>query len=698
MLTPVTLSGNYLETDGRRFIAIGVNWVPARAAMQWPYEWDPASIEADFAKMQHLGLNFVRFDLVWQWFEPRPGQYNEEAFQQFDFMIEMAHRYRVYLNPSFFIGGQVGDAYWDVPWRNGRHPHADPDMLRLQARHVEEFARRYRGENAILAWDLTDEPPFWIVGDSTTDAMAANWTQMLCHGLRALDADHLIICGTAGEEVGRGPFRADVIAPWVDLLSVHPYPIYTPDLYPEPLLSTRVTYSAAFETMLSRGAGKPVLLQEFGSTSAQFDPQRQARYYNTLMYSALAAGNQGFIAWCFTDADPDVQYHRAPYKRNPHETQFGITDYEGSDRPHGREMRWMSQVVRQLDLEGIEPAPIEAGIIAPHEWAHGPDYSQYGFAADRLYQYAPGNILSYKTDEQGQMLLMQSWLSTFILCREAGIHVGFPREYDDWSEAPLLLTPAPAADTWGYHLYTPFWQQVRPYVEAGATLYTSLSAASALSIPDVIELFGVSLADRAFWRPEVELTFVEDFFGIRAGEVFEFAAQPGLQGTGVLLNVHDAQVLARDQDGNPALLVHDLGQGHAVLCAYPIELMLGRTPNVFEGRSSCWRLYRALKGLADIQSPFSVDRPEVEVGCLTGEGRDYVIIVNHMPGAVSGNVVASHKGQATRIRPEGTELVAEAGDTWPFELPGFTGALFEWRWQELFPSSAADRINTIGGS
>lgn len=97
----------------------------------------------------------------------------------------------------------------------------------------------------------------------------------------------------------------------------------------------------------------------------------------------------------------------------------------------------MSQAVRQLDLEGIEPAPIEAGIIVPHEWAYGPDYSQYGFAADRLYQYAPGNILNYKTDEQGQMVLMQSWLSAFILCREAGIHVGFPREYDDWLEVPL---------------------------------------------------------------------------------------------------------------------------------------------------------------------------------------------------------------------------------------------------------------------
>ena len=49
MLTPVTLSGNYLATAGRRFIPIGVNWVPARAAMQWPYEWD-----SDVILVHHL--------------------------------------------------------------------------------------------------------------------------------------------------------------------------------------------------------------------------------------------------------------------------------------------------------------------------------------------------------------------------------------------------------------------------------------------------------------------------------------------------------------------------------------------------------------------------------------------------------------------------------------------------------------------
>lgn len=679
MLEIVTLSGNFFQANGRRFIPIGVNWVPARAAMQWPYEWDPRAIEADFRKMQDLGVNFFRFDLVWQWFEPRPGQFNEEAFRQFDFMIEMAHKYDIYLNPNFFIGGQVGDAFWDVPWRNGRHPHADPEMLRLQARHVEVIAQRYRGEPAIMVWDLTDEPPYWIVGGDTSDAMAVNWTQLLCTSLREVDPEHLILCGTAGEELGRGAFRADLIVRWVDFLSVHPYPIYNPALYPEPLLSTRVTYSAALETMISRGAGKPVLMHEFGATSAQYDPERQARYYNTLMYSSLAAGNQGFIAWCATDADPEIQYNRAPYKRNPHETQFGITDYLGNDRPHGREMRHMSQVVGQLDLNGIEPAPIEAGVIVPHEWAFGPDYNEYGFAQDKLYQYAPGNILDYRTDHDANRELTQSWLSTFILCRQAGIHVGFPRENDDWSALPLLLTPVPATNAYGYHLYVPFWRRVMPHVENGSTLYASLSAKSALSIPDVIELFGVSLADRAPWRSEVEVTFVEDFYGIAAGETFVFAAPHGLQGMGVLLNVHDGHIVARDHAGNPAIVVHDVGSGRTVLCAYPIEHMLGLTPNAFEDSSSYWRLYRALKSAAGIQSPFSVDHPDVEVGCLSGEGRDYVVLANHSPHTLRGTVVTSRgKGRIAQILPDGPQPVGE-GDSWPYELAGFTGTLFEWK-------------------
>ena len=98
------------------------------------------------------------------------------------------------------------------------------------------------------------------------------------------------------------------------------------------------------------------------------------------------------------------------------------------------------------------------------------------------------------------------------------------------------------------------------------------------------------------------------------------------------------------------------------------------------GRLPFWRLYRALKGFAGLQSPFSVERPEVEVGWLSGAGRDYVILVNHAPATVNGSVLTSRgEGTVTHVLPEGARPVDYAGEAWPFELPGFTGTLYEWR-------------------
>jgi hypothetical protein len=107
--------------------------------------------------------------------------------------------------------------------------------------------------------------------------------------------------------------------------------------------------------------------------------------------------------------------------------------------------------------------------------------------------------------------------------------------------------------------------------------------------------------------------------------------------------------------------------------------MVGATPNSLEAGSLYWRLYRALKEFAGIRSPFSVERPEVEVAWLSGAGRDYVLLVNHAPAAVSGSVLSSRgAGTVSHILPEGARPVDCVGEVWPFELPAFTGTLFEW--------------------
>lgn len=676
-LTRASLKGNYFTVNQHRFLPIGAHWVPAKTGLQWPLEWDEADLEADFAKMCDLGFNTVRFDLFWAWFEPHPGSYNPEAFRQFEVFIRLAYQYEIYLHPTLFIGGEVGEAFWDVPWRQGRHPHADPEMLRLQTNHAAEFARRYRGEPAILAWDLTDEPPYWIVADKTTDAMAINWTRLIAGALRRYDPDHALCVGTSMEDMHRGPFRPDNLVEEVDFLSVHPYSIYTLDRFPDPMLSERGTYGGAFQTTLSLGAGRPVMIHEFGSSSAQYSPERIAQFDRVTMYSGLAAGACGFLPWCYTDAAPGL-YKRVPYLRAPHETQFGLTTWDGQDRPRGRELRNFSAVLSQMNLEGIEPAPGEAALIVPNEWAkpHG-NAGRFGLTGTGAIPYTPVQD-GYDMSETN-VWLTRSLLNTFILARRAGLKVDMPREYTPWQSHPLLLLPSPLTSTERNiaHVHTAFWDEVRAYVHEGGVAYASLCADAA--IPEMADLFGASLADHLH-ADEVAITLTAPFGGLPVGTVFHYQANPAdPKHWPATLEVSTGQVIATDGAGRPALVAHAAGRGKTLVSAYPLEAYVAVTPAAFESEENTHKLYRALCEWAGLQPLFTTDNPSVEVSALVGESRGYAVFANHQPNVCSLTVTAREPLVAVRrLTPDGQQPLSLIGRSWELGLDGFGGAVVEW--------------------
>ena len=151
----------------------------------------------------------------------------------------------------------------------------------------------------------------------------------------------------------------------LDFLCVHPYPIYQPELYPDGLLAPRMTHAAAFETALAGGTGRPVMVHEFGASSANFDPEAIAAYDRLLEWSSLGRGATGYFAWCWTDAEPSA-YRRAPYVRQPHETQFGVTDHRGNLRPRGKVLSELAATVATLDLDGLASAGPGSGHHRDH--------------------------------------------------------------------------------------------------------------------------------------------------------------------------------------------------------------------------------------------------------------------------------------------------------------------------------------------
>ena len=686
-LPAVHLDGTYFTREGKRFMPVGAHWVPAKAAMQWPTRWDPKDIEADFAKMHELGFSLVRFDLLWAWFEPRPGDYNPAAFQQLDVLVSLAHKYQIYLHPSLFIGGEVGEAYWDVPWRHGRNPHTDPDMLRLETNHATELGRRYANETAIIAWDLTDEPPFWIVSEKTTDAAAINWTRLIAGGLRRHDTLHPVVVGTSGQETGHGPFRADNIAEEVDFLSVHPFTIYKQDLFPDPLLSERGTYGAAFEIALSTGAGRPAMIHEMGASAAQYAPERIAQYDRANLYSGLGAGGIGVDLWCYTDASPE-QRTKAPYLRTPQETQWGMTTWDRQDRPLAREFKRFSRVVGQLDLTGLQAAPAEVAIIIPEEWAkpHG-DFSRLGLTGPEVIPYvstADGDAvpgLGQGGAGSENTWLMGSALSSFLLARRAGLKADFPREHGDWGRRPMLFLPSPLTSTgtpFLTHVHSDFYERARKYVEAGGSLYASVAADAA--IPDMEGLFGASLVD-AVTVSEVALKVVAPFGPLEPGRTFHFSV-PGANARywGSMLQVKSADVIAVDQDDRPALVTHALGTGKTLLSAYPLESYLASMPSAFETREETHLLYQAFRDWAGVKPLFRTDQPSVEAMALKGANRGYAILVNHSARHERVTVTTTVPIQGLRqITPEGARALVAQGSTWQMEIDPYDGAVVEWR-------------------
>ena len=686
-LPEVHLDGAYFTRDGKRFIPMGAHWVPAKTAMQWPVQWDPKDIEADFAKMHELGFSIVRLDVMWAWFEPRPGDYNPVAFQQLDYLVSLAHKYQIYLHPSLFIGGEVGEAYWDVPWRHGRHPHADPEMLRLETNLAAEFGRHYANESAIIGWDLTDEPPFWIVGGMTTDAMAVNWTRLIVDGVREYDKLHPVVVGTSGEEITHGPFRADNIAKFVDFLSVHPFTLYAPDLFPDALLSARGTYGAAFEITLSQGAGRPVMIHEMGASTAQFSPERIASYDRAQIYSGIGAGSIGVDLWCYTDASPE-QFHKVPYLRTPQETGWGMTSWDRQDKPLAREFKKFSQVVGQLDLTGIAPAPADIGIVIPDEWAkaHG-DFSHFGLTGPEVTPYvstSDGDAMPGRPQpdvSRANQWLMSSALTSFILARRASLKADFPREYADWAKRPMLFMPSPitsTADPFLAHVHSDFYEKVKQYVENGGFLYASV--ASDGSIPDMASLFGVRLVDRAP-SSEVTLKIVAPFGDLKPGDTFHYSVPTQtIESWGTLLEVTTGKVIAVDQNNRPALVANTLGRGKSLLSAYPLEHYLANVPSVFDQPEKTHRIYKAFGDWVGLKPAFRTDQPSVEVSALNGDHRGYVVLVNHSAEPQKVTVfTTSGAHSVSRIAPEGVKPMQIEGSSWKMELGSYEGAIVEWK-------------------
>jgi len=317
--------------DGRGFVEqpSGTPYVPFGANYYDPHtgwapkiwrQFDPNAVTRHFQIMSGLGVNCARIFLTAATFQPDVNTVDEAALKKLDVMIAIARRSGVRLILT-------GPDHWEgVPayWKPDRF--AGEQALRALEVFWRTLGQRYRGEPAIFAWDLLNEPhlpwfveswrPAWgrwlqarygsrealktawadnlgeqedwasiaVPEDKAEQGnprlrdwqlfrehLADQWTRRQAEALRKADPTHLITVGyiqwsyplvRTGNPSLYAAFNPRRQAQWLDFVCMHFYPILGGPFESQEMWDKNLAY---LQTALAYcHVGKPVVLEEYG--------------------------------------------------------------------------------------------------------------------------------------------------------------------------------------------------------------------------------------------------------------------------------------------------------------------------------------------------------------------------------------------------------------------------------------------------
>ena len=573
-----------ITVDGRAMCWLGANfWSRTGGPLMWR-SFDPAVVRDELAMLRRHGLGMTRSFFYWPDFMPEPDRIDEAMAARFASFLDLHTDAGMTTVPTFIVGHMSGEN-WDPPWREGRDLYSDVWLVARQAWFAGEMVRRFTRHPAVSGWLVSNEMPIYGRPDPPREAVSA-WAQIMRDAVRAAGGHQPFSLGDgawgtrgAGHENG---FWLEDAAVLCDFVGPHVYPVGTDEI--------RQHYAAAWECELAGTYGRPVVLEEFGISSDHASALHAARYYRQVLNNCLLAGATGWIAWCNTDFELSGQ---DPYRHHAFELHFGLTDSRGAPKLQLAETATFAGLLDAVDIARCERAPVDTALVLP------------GYL-DTKYPFTPPELAGY---------LHETLRQCYVSARLADLPVALTRESSGIATgARLYLVPSVP------RLLGPTWLELLKLAHGGATVYLSYSAGPVSdhrgpSHDGLGPAFGVEhqlragLADR-IEDDSVTLQFRQEFGPLAAGSALCFAAA-GNEHSRAYLPVQptDAQVIAVDARGRPALLARQVGSGSMVLCTYPIEHMAAVTPDV--NPDATVSLYRALAEHAGVTSVVTVDDPRV---------------------------------------------------------------------------------------
>ena len=534
------LCGNArFPSDGE--FRIGCNYWASHAGMKMWSRWDAAQVEKDLDALADNGISVIRIFPLWPDFQPLTARYewagtfrewaqndgplnnpacvDDEMMRRFRDFCRMAERRNMKLVVGLLTGWMSGRLF-APPALERLNLVTDPTARMWEVRFVRHFVRETKDCAAIAAWDLGNECN--CLGKTDSRSEAWSWLYEISSAIRLEDSSRPVVGGMHSLECGPdATWNLRDQGELVDVLTTHPYPLWTPDMNHEPFNSLRNGLHASAESLFYAGvSGRPCFPEEAGDMGRNVCSEtRAAGNVRNALFTSWANGLGAFVWWCAFDYG---HLDFPPYTWTAVECDLGLFGKGYRVKPVLKEMDDFSRFLKAFPYAKLPKRRIDAVCLASERGAAFPQ----SFGA-------------------------------FALSRQAGFDVEFAGAEGDLPESGFYILPSVG----GYDTYSvAAWRRVLSKVKDGATLLVTKGDKMALA--DFREATGNELDYSAKDTPsEVE---------------FELAAFPGRtirvkRSSTVCVLPRESKSIGFDKKGDAMVTVANFGKGRVVFVNAAIE-------------------------------------------------------------------------------------------------------------------------------
>lgn len=614
----------------------GCNYWASHAGMYMWRRWDAKTVEKDISELSANGVNVMRVFPLWPDFQPltrliggcgergflqndrplqNPAAVDEEMMRRFRFMCDVAAKHGVRLVVGLLTGWMSGREFFPQGLE-GRNVITDPECVKWEVRFVRHFVREMKDHPAIVGWDLGNECNCMAPADRSQFWC---WMYQIASAIRLEDVSRPVVSGM--HSIKTGMFEQKSLrdhGELIDVLTTHPYPLFTPMCAVDPFNSMRSELHPSAESLLYAGiSGRPCFVEEAGDLGrCTASEENSGAAMRTAMWSAWANGLGAYVWWCGFD-----QQHLdfPPYTWNAVERELGLFTRDYKAKPVLREMAAFREFLKTFPYAKLPPRRVDAVCVISE--------------LENFWEQA---------------------LGAFLLSRQAGFDIVFASGERELPDASLYLLPSGKnCDPFSYEA----WCRVFAKAKSGATVLVSKGRETRIS--DFLAITGDRI--ETFCRRPLDVTFEMDGEKVSARDT-----------STTRISAINSRVIAGTEE-MPMVTVAGYGTGKVMLVNYAMELDAVSRGDCFTGEkvNPVYRIYREAAKQAGVVRKVEKSVSVPGVGLTEHVAGDVTIVVaiNYEPREVSCPIaIDGELGKVYRGKVSAGKVDFAANDIAVFEV------------------------------